>query len=216
MEEKAMAKLVNFPSAHTIIPGGKRKAANHFKTSSTEETGIIKAGEIVQNKVIIAVSQETLHNLSASRMKKRNPAGLNNEGVIEIGPVQSFVFPPLNAPETVKIAWEKVTANLTDQETALAKAAFLELQLKANTYMTPEGEVKIVSSGEPEYRNIFVDNSSEAYLSLIDEAINILDTSSQYQDAKEKEGIQDGMAALEVFKANLLSMISNPSRLDCN
>lgn len=82
----------------------------------------------------------------------------------------------------------------------MAKAVFLELQLKANTSITPDGTAQIISPGEPEYRNVFATNSSEDYLSLIDKAMNILDKSSQYQDANEKENILDGMVILEVFK----------------
>ena len=156
-----MAKLINFPSAYTIIPGGKSKAGKHFRNSvSNKESEITKTSEnlAAPNKIIIALSQETIHNLSASRMKKQKSTGLNNDGVIEIGLVQSFVFPPLNAPEIVKKAWDKSTVDLTDQENALAKAAFLELQLKVNTYIMPDGTVKIISPGKSEYRNVFTNN----------------------------------------------------------
>jgi hypothetical protein len=218
MEEKAMTKLIHFPSSYSKVSGGKYKAGKHSKNGPYSNEKITNTSEnlAAQNKIIIALSQETIRNLLVSRIRKRKSNGLNNDGVIEISSAQFFVFPSLNAPEAVKTAWDKTIANLTDQEKASAKTAFLELQLKVNTYIMPNGAVRIISPGEPEYRNIFTNNSSRDYLSLIDEAIDILNISIKYYDAMEKENIRDVMAILKIFKANLLSMISCSSYHGCS
>ena len=65
MEEKALAKLIHFPSSYSKVSGGKYKAGKHSKNGPFSNRKIIKTNEnlATQNKIIIALSQETIHNL---------------------------------------------------------------------------------------------------------------------------------------------------------
>ena len=43
---------------------------------------------------------------------------LNNDGLVEVGEGKTIHFPPVNAPASVKAAWQKATAELSESEKA--------------------------------------------------------------------------------------------------
>jgi len=54
---------------------------------------------------------------------------LNNDGIVEVGAARNMVFPPVNAPAHVKVAWDKATEGMSFEDKMI-----LELNLHISIY----------------------------------------------------------------------------------
>ncbi len=50
---------------------------------------------------------------------------INNDGFLGVGEGKGFVFPPSNAPDEVKNAWEEATANMSEKDKLLMMGSFM-------------------------------------------------------------------------------------------
>ncbi|GGD63884.1 hypothetical protein [Lacimicrobium alkaliphilum] len=64
------------------------------------------------------LSEEGAANL-LSQPDHSDKVDLNNDGIVEVGLARSIIFPPVNAPEHVKAAWDKATEGMGEMEKAL-------------------------------------------------------------------------------------------------
>ncbi|ALS98160.1 hypothetical protein [Lacimicrobium alkaliphilum] len=64
------------------------------------------------------LSEEGAANL-LSQPDHSDKVDLNNDGIVEVGLARSIIFPPVNAPEHVKIAWDKATEGMSEMEKGL-------------------------------------------------------------------------------------------------
>lgn len=75
---------------------------------------------------------------------------IDNDGFEMVGLAKTWQFPPVNAPESVKQAWQKTTANMSDDDKMLLSGSFLPLSIEGVTpsdaaYISPDADyIKIV------------------------------------------------------------------------
>lgn len=87
---------------------------------------------------------------------------INDDAIVERGIARTFAFPPPNAPQDVKDAWEAATAGMSDKERMLATTPFLTTVLTSNIRFDEEGASVIVNEpGTPEYVNPFGSTAAE-------------------------------------------------------
>ena len=75
-----------------------------------------------------SLSKEGAINLLA-QPDKTGLVDLNNDGIVEVGAARNIMFPPVNAPDYVKDAWDKSTEGLSFSDKAI-----LELNLHTSVY----------------------------------------------------------------------------------
>jgi hypothetical protein len=98
---------------------------------------------------------------------------------------KTVIFPPQNAPDKVKLAWEKTTSKMSYKEKMLATFPFMAAQAEANIKQLPNGQVKVISPGEEDYKEIF-SGEPQDYIKLIDHIITKLKVSTVEQREKDK------------------------------
>ena len=99
-----------------------------------------------------------------------NVVDLNNDGIVEVGEAKTFVYPPPNAPDSVKAAWNEATKDMTEREKMFSMGSFLVAQTEANAYRRPDGKWDFHRVGEEGWVNIFgtdVDSYKDLYSKLI-------------------------------------------------
>jgi len=80
------------------------------------ELALIQASAGLVDPISVdALSNEGAINLLAQPDKK-GMVDLNNDGLVEVGIAKSIVFPPVNAPESVRVAWEEATQGMSEKD----------------------------------------------------------------------------------------------------
>lgn len=103
--------------------------ADYLSGVSKSDLGLIqKANSLAYQIQPENLSKEGSINL-LKQPDKSNAVDLNNDGIVEVGIGRTIVFPPVNAPDYVKTAWDKATEGLSQFE-----AATLELQMHLAIY----------------------------------------------------------------------------------
>lgn len=105
---------------------------------------------------------------------------LDDDGLLAVGAGKGWTFPPPNAPEAVKAAWEDATAGFSDLQKALKMGPFLAVQLAANIETDAQGGVaRVHSPGEAGYRNAFA-GPGFSYKDLVGERLSWLEKTRAY------------------------------------
>jgi hypothetical protein len=178
------------------------KGKDYLETLSDDDLSILQKEHHLANKINVdSLSEEGAENLLVADGDTRNYVDLNNDGLTEIGEAKMIVFPPPNAPDSVKDAWDKTSANLSADEKMNVMDNFLAEQLCANAHAMPDGTFRITKPGEPGYKSIFT-SSAEDFSNIISNMIsNISKNKSYYDNADFLLGI------LQDFKSNINSTI---------
>jgi len=79
-----------------------------------------------------------------------NLQDIDQDGFQTVGLARTWQFPPVNAPESVKQAWQEVTADLSEREAMLLEGSFLVLTLPAHlgaqsggsSYIRPDADYR--------------------------------------------------------------------------
>jgi len=87
-----------------------------------------EAAGLVDRIQVSGLSKEAAINLLA-QPDKSNMVDLDNDGLVEIGAARAIVFPPVNAPSSVKAAWEEASANMSEQDKLV-----MQLQMHTAVY----------------------------------------------------------------------------------
>ena len=181
----------------------KMNAKDYLATLTSEELSIIQKEKCLAEKINISkLSEEGAENLLVAKGDYKKLVDLNNDGITEIGEGKSFIFPPPNAPDKVKDAWEEATANLSFKEKMLALSPFLVKQLQANLHRLPDGSCKALSPGDPGYRNAF-GNTIQSYYSLINEIKYQLANDPERAKPEKQRYIKFELGVLDKFMENL-------------
>lgn len=104
-------------------------AIEQLKAMSAQELALLqKANSLADPINIAALSEEGAANL-ISQPDNSDKVDLNNDGIVEVGEGRSIVFPPVNAPDHVKAAWQDATAGLDETDKMM-----LELHMHIAVY----------------------------------------------------------------------------------
>lgn len=86
---------------------------------------------------------------------------LNNDAILRIGKALTSGFPPPNASQPAKDAWEATTAGMNFKEKVLLEAQFRSLNITKNMVCEKHGDqmrlVEVIQPGDPRYVNIFAE-----------------------------------------------------------
>lgn len=148
------------------------KGAKEFLStlSSSELYEIQKSNHLASKIRIDRISDEGAENLFIRPVDSENVVDLNNDGIVEVGEAKTFVYPPPNAPDSVKEAWYEATKDMTEREKMFSMGSFLVAQTEANAYRRPDGKWDYHRVGDEGWVNIFgtdVDSYKDLYSKLI-------------------------------------------------
>ncbi len=102
----------------------------------------------------------------------------NNDGYMELGQAKMFSFPPPNAPDDVKEAWDKTTASMSHLEVLRISSIFMNKSLDANQQTDENGRfTDYFTASDDEYVNIFPKEKDDwaTLFNEIDEYLNDLE-----------------------------------------
>ena len=102
-------------SAHKRMEA--KESAQHVLASMSAHDlqQVQNSAGLVDRIQVASLSNEAAINLLA-QPDKSNMVDLNNDGLVEIGAAKAMVFPPVNAPNSVKRAWESATQGMSQQD----------------------------------------------------------------------------------------------------
>jgi len=131
-----------------------------LRNLSTEgQNLLLKAQSLPQDGSVNfeAMNQEEALNFILPHTQK---VDLDNDGFVGTGNGgKTFQFPPPNAPQATKDAWNAATQGMSFLDKAMMEFRFMSLQTQANTSEGPNGEITFASPDDPNWNNIFADSS---------------------------------------------------------
>lgn len=121
--------ISNFSSILDNAKSSSKSAKQFLTELSSQELSLVQKANGLVDKINVAkLSAEGAQNL-LSQPDGSDRVDLNNDGTIEVGIVKTIQFPPVNAPQHVKDAWEKATEGLS-----MFDKATLELTMHTVVY----------------------------------------------------------------------------------
>ncbi|KEA65615.1 hypothetical protein ADIMK_0137 [Marinobacterium lacunae] len=126
-EVDAFQLLLN--EAQTEKESSGESAKSVLEQMSAEELALLqKANSLAERINVGGLSEEGAANLLA-QPDFSDRVDLNNDGIVEVGAAKNIVFPPVNAPDHVKAAWEEATAGMDESDTMM-----LQLHMHLSVY----------------------------------------------------------------------------------
>lgn len=182
--------------------GKSRLSAKDFLSTLTpQELYIIQKANGLAGQISVSnISDEGAENLFLKPLGKDKLVDLNNDGIEEVGEAKIAIFPPPNAPDSVKKAWEEVTGDLSFEDKMKLNLRIIAKQVESNYYIDANGKAAIREPGEAGWKNIF-GNTEESYITLFNNIIERIDNPLAARDSKQ---IKDD----EFVKRVLLDVIS--------
>ncbi len=183
-----------------------QSAKGFLKSLSTKERALVKKansyGPDLINSHIDEMSEEGARNMLV-QPDYRFAVDFNNDGIVESGKAKTFVFPPPNAPESVKDAWDKTMESLDEDERLLASTIFLVMSWQENIKTSKNGRVaRMMEPGEPDYVNIF-GTDELSWLLLLDKVDDYLDFTEKLASAN-REDIEKDRQMIDTFRKNII------------
>lgn len=124
---------------------------------------------------------------------------LNNDGIVDHGAAETFVFPPPNSPDVVKDAWDIMADSMTEKEQMLFTMRFLPLRLEGYPDATTIPGYNLGRDGFPE--------GEEGWLDLLDAVYESEEDNLKYNpDMQSKENSKKMMGHLTKFKEIINSL----------
>lgn len=109
---------------------------------------------------------------------------INNDGLIaNANGGKGFRFPPPNASQEVKDAWNEATAGLSEKDKMLLSGKMFVQYLVANLHVDESGKVTQIEPGDPGYRNIFAEDGF-SYRQMIED-LKQANEFSRYENSAE-------------------------------
>ncbi|MCT4563871.1 MAG: hypothetical protein N4A68_06070 [Maledivibacter sp.] len=165
---------------------GKGAKAFLSSLSPNELYEIQKSNHLAYEIKIDNISDEGAENLFINPVDHENVLDLNNDGVVEVGEARTFVYPPPNAPTSVKNAWMEATKDMTEKQKMLALGSLLAAQAEANAYIGPDGNWTLRSPGEEGWVNIF-GTDTDSYKNLYSKLIYRIDNPLAPRSIQDQE-----------------------------
>lgn len=170
----------------------KMSTKEFLSSLTSSELYIIQKANSLANKISVTnLSDEGAENLFLRPLGADKVVDLNNDGIEEIGEAKMCFFPPPNAPDSVKKAWEDGTKGLSSEEKDRLFFKIIAKQIESNYSVGPNGSFIQHKPGDAGWKNIF-GNTEEAYINLFNSIIERIDHPLATTDTKQKE--QDELA----------------------
>ncbi len=149
-ERQRFAEIVQ----HAASTGGFENPVDYIQSLSRDDIEVLRrVHSLAEPSGVRNTNVEGAVNLL---LPPQNHTDLNNDGLVATGAAVGFVFPPPNAPQSVKDAWEETTKNMSSDERLLASAHFLTASISANIKFDSDGKaIGIYDHTDPEYTNIY-------------------------------------------------------------
>ena len=182
-------------------------AKEFLQNLSNEDRNLVKRansyGLNLTDSHINTMSEEGARNMLV-QPDNRSYVDCNNDGIVDHGVAKSFVFPPPNAPESVKDAWDQTLEGIPENERLLASSIFLTQQFSANIKLDAQGKaIGFYEPGEEGYKNIF-STQENGWFNLLDQCDEYLDFAEKHsQDSNQAEQIQNERKLIASFRSNL-------------
>jgi len=89
-------------------------AKQALSNMSYDELKLLQKATSLANAIEVdSLSKEAAMNLLA-QPDHSDMVDINNDGLVEVGASKLMIFPPVNAPAKVQVAWDKATEGLTE------------------------------------------------------------------------------------------------------
>lgn len=152
---------------------------------------------------IETLSEEGARNLLVAP-DYRSFVDYNNDGIVEHGAGKTFSFPPPNAPDAVKDAWDTVSEDMSFSEKMRFTGLFMVLGAEANAKYDAAGAFQgFFTPGEEGYTNIFPTDTA-GWQSLLTTARDHLEWEKEMtQEPKHLERIRWQQEKLALFTRTL-------------
>ena len=140
--------------------GGYQDPVGYIQSLSNKDVQVLRrVHSLAETSGVLNTNVEGAVNLL---LPPQNHTDLNNDGLVNTGAAVGFVFPPPNAPQSVKDAWEETIKDLPENEKLLATTPFMVASVAANIKFDSEGTaIGIYEHTDPEYRNVFGNTEDE-------------------------------------------------------
>jgi len=162
-------------------------AKEYLETLSSEEIFQLQKSNSLASRINIhTLSEEGAENLFMSPLRDFMEVDLNDDGITEVGKAMTGLFPPPNAPRSVKEAWASVTDGMSLNDRAHFFMHHIGVQLQANAYEKPDGTLATRKLGDTDWVNAF-GTTEESYVELFKDIINRIDHPLAFRDADEKK-----------------------------
>jgi len=190
---------------HNIVSDAKNhNNANEFLSNlSIEDRDLVKKansyGRSLTDNEIGSMTEEGARNMLVNQ-DYRAYVDFNNDGVVDKGIGKSFSFPPPNAPEDVKNAWDKTLESLPAEDRLMASSIFMVQSLQANFQTDSQGKVVgITSPGDEGYVNIFP-STLDGWQNLLDKTESYLEWLSTVDSGNPR--LEKNFALIDSFRKN--------------
>ncbi len=181
-------------------------AKTFLSTLSTEELLLVQKANSYGNRLrqseIDAMTQEGARNMLVTQ-DNRAYVDCNNDGIVDKGVGKTFVFPPPNAPESVKDAWQQTMDALPADQRLMASSMFILQSIQANVKTDVQGNpTGMYFPGEEGYINIFPTELADWFglLDRIDSDLAKMQALDPTNPHLEKK-----LTTMESFRNNLMS-----------
>jgi hypothetical protein len=172
-------------TSSTLTP---TNAKDLLKSLSAEETEAVRAVQGLADPFDIqGLNEEGAYNLLCQPGSYKD---LDNNGFTSVGAAMMYSFPPANAPDEVKAAYEEAMAGKGADGKRLMPLCFAVFEISANVkYDANHNPVGVYSPGEPGYTNIYA-QPGFSYRKLVNDLQEYLDnmrahmSEEQYQSQK--------------------------------
>lgn len=182
----------------------KQNNAKEFLSNlSNEDRELVKKansyGRSLTDNEIGSMTEEGARNMLVNQ-DYRAYVDYNNDGVVDKGIGKSFSFPPPNAPEDVKIAWDKTLDSLPAEDRLMASSIFMVQSLQANFQTDSQGNVVgVASPGDDGYVNIFP-ATLDGWQNLLDKTESYLKWLSTVDSGNPR--LEKNFALIDSFRKN--------------
>ena len=165
----------------------KMSTKDFLSSLTPDELYVIqKANGLASQIKVNKLSDEGAENLFLKPLGDDKVVDLNNDGIEEIGEAKMVFFPPPNAPDSVKKAWEEGTNGLSPEEKDNIFFKIIAKQVESNYSVGPDGTFIKHKPGEAEWNNIF-GNTEESYIDLFNSIIERIDNPLAATDSNHKK-----------------------------
>ncbi|MCF2948523.1 hypothetical protein L0668_10430 [Paraglaciecola aquimarina] len=128
--------------AQTEMADTGKSSKQFLQSMDADELSLLrKVNSLAENIYVSGLSEEGATNL-IKQPDHSDRVDLNNDGIVEVGLSRSLVFPPVNAPDFVKQAWDEATKGMKETDVMMLQLhmhiAVFGVQIEGQAAKTPQ------------------------------------------------------------------------------